>query len=148
MDKILGVINLHNKCDFGVLTQRNNMANVSFLGRYHFIDLALSRFTNCKINSIEILVKDKPTLLFKHLSTGAKSWSINTKLGGINLMYNELESKKSYMNTDFNTLLVNKNILHNYNHAFVLFAPCEILCNIEQMHGYSYVEYSYLLKVY
>ena len=81
------------------------------LKKYDFIDFVLSRFTNCNINSIEILVKNKPTSLFKHLSLGAKEWSVNTQIGGINLMYNELESKKNYLNTDFNTLLTNKKLL-------------------------------------
>ena len=131
MDKILGIVNLHSDSDFGTLTSRKNIATTSFLGRYYFIDFALSRFTNCNINNIEILVKNKPVSLFQHLNIGAKEWSINTQTGGINLMYNELESKKNYMNTDFNTLLCNKKYLHNYSHAFVLFAPCDIISNID-----------------
>lgn len=131
MDKILGIINLHSDSDFENLTTNKNVATTSFLGRYYFIDFALSRFTNSKINSIEILVKNKPTALFKHLSVGAKAWSINTQLGGINLMYNELESKRSYMNTDFNTLLANKKHLYKYNQAFVVVAPCDIISNID-----------------
>ena len=131
MDKILGVINLHSNCNFGSLTTKKNIETTSFLGRYYFIDFVLSRFTNCNINNIEILVKNKPVSLFQHLNIGAKEWSVNTQIGGINLMYNELESKKSYMNTDFNTLLTNKKYLHNYNHAFVLFAPCEVISNID-----------------
>lgn len=131
MDKILGIVNLHSDSNFGTLTNRKNIATTSFLGRYYFIDFVLSRFTNCNINNIEILVKNKPVSLFQHLSIGAKEWSVNTQLGGINLMYNELESKKSYMNTDFNTLLVNKRYLYNYSNAFVLFAPCDIISNID-----------------
>ena len=131
MDKILGIINLHSEHEFGRLTNKKGIATTSFLGRYYFIDFLLSRFTNCNINSIEILVKNKPVSLFHHLNVGAKEWSVNTQLGGINLMYNELETKKSYMNTDFNTLLTNKKYLHNYNHAFVVVAPCEILSNID-----------------
>ena len=46
-------------------------------------------------------------------------------------MYNELESKKNYINTDFNTLLANKKYLYNYNHAFVVVAPCDILSDID-----------------
>ena len=131
MDKILGIVNLHSNSDFGNLTSKKNIATTSFLGRYYFIDFVLSRFANCNINNIEILVKNKPTSLFKHLNVGAKEWSVNTQTGGINLMYNELECKKNYMNTDFNTLLNNKNYLYNYNQAFVLVAPCDILSNID-----------------
>ena len=131
MDKILGIVNLHSDSNFGNLTSKKNIATTSFLGRYYFIDLVLSRFTNCKINNIEILVKNKPVSLFQHLNIGAKEWSINTQTGGINLMYNELESRKSYMNTDFNTLLTNKKYLYNYNQAFVLIAPCDIISNID-----------------
>lgn len=130
MDKILGIINLHNDWDFDILTKKKNIATTSFLGRYYFIDFVLSRFANNNINSVEILVKDKPISLFKHLHISSKESSINTKLGGVNLMYNELESKRSYMNTDFNTLLANKKYLYNYNQAFVVFAPCEIISNI------------------
>ena len=46
-------------------------------------------------------------------------------------MYNELESKKNYLNTDFNTLLTNKKFLHNYNQAFVVIAPCDIISDID-----------------
>jgi len=131
MDKILGIVNLHSDHNFGNLTSKKNIATTSFLGRYYFIDFLLSRFANCDINSIEILIKNKPVSLFKHLSIGAKEWSVNTQLGGINFMYNELETRKSYLNTDFNTLLSNKKYLSNYNHAFVLVAPCEIICDID-----------------
>jgi len=131
MDKILGIVNLHSDSDFGCLTSRKSIATTSFLGRYYFIDFVLSRFTNCNINNIEILVKNKPISLFKHLSIGAKEWSINTQTGGINLMYNELESKKNYVNTDFNTLLSHKKYLYNYTNAVVLFAPCDIISNID-----------------
>lgn len=131
MDKILGIINLHTTSNFGNLTNNKNIETTSFLGRYYFIDFALSRFTNCNINNIEILVKNKPAALFKHLSLGAKEWSINTQTGGINLMYNELESKKNYLNTDFNTLLANKKYLYNYNQAFVVIAPCDIISDID-----------------
>ena len=131
MDKILGIVNLHTESNFGNLTQRKNIETTSFLGRYYFIDFVLSRFTNCNINNIEILVKNKPTSLFKHLSLGAKEWSVNTQIGGINLMYNELESKKNYLNTDFNTLLTNKKFLYNYNQAFVVVAPCDIISDID-----------------
>ena len=130
MDKILGIVNLHTDHDFDILTKKKSIATTSFLGRYYFIDFILSRFANNNINNIEILVKDKPISLFKHLHISSKDSSINTKTGGVNLMYNELESKKSYMNTDFNTLLTNKKFLQNYNQAFVLFAPCEIISNI------------------
>lgn len=131
MDKILGVINLHTNSDFANLTSKKSIATTSFLGRYYFIDFVLSRFTNCNINSIELLVKNKPISLFKHLSIGAKEWAVNTQMGGINFMYNELESKRNYMNTDFYTMLTNKNYLYNYNHAFVLVAPCDIISNID-----------------
>ena len=131
MDKILGIINLHSDSNFGTLTKRKNISTTSFLGRYYFIDFILSHFTNHSINSIEILVKNKPTSLFKHLSIGAKEWSINTQTGGINLMYNELESKKNYINTDLNTLLSHKKYLYNYPHDYVLVAPCDILSNID-----------------
>lgn len=131
MDKILGIVNLHSESEFGSLTSKKNIATTSFLGRYYFIDFVLSRFTNCNINNIEILVKNRPTSLFQHLNIGAKEWSVNTQTGGINLMYNELENKKSYMNTDFNTLLCNKKYLYKHNQAFVLVAPCEILSNID-----------------
>lgn len=131
MDKILGIVNLHSDSNFGNLTNTKNIATTSFLGRYCFIDFVLSHFTNCNINNIEVLVKNKPASLFKHLSIGAKEWSVNTQTGGLNLMYNELESKKNYVNTDFNTLLTNKKFLYNYNQAFVLVAPCDILSNID-----------------
>ena len=99
MDKILGIVNLHSTSDFGNVTSKKNIATTSFLGRYYFIDFVLSRFTNCNINNIEILVKNRPVSLFQHLNIGGKEWSVNTHTGGINLMYNELESKKSYINT-------------------------------------------------
>lgn len=131
MDKILGIVNLHSNSEFGNVTNKKNVATTSFLGRYYFIDFVLSRFTNCNINNIEILVKNRPTSLFQHLNIGGKEWSVNTQTGGINLMYNELESKKSYMNTDFNTLLCNKKYLYKHSQAFVLVAPCDIISNID-----------------
>ena len=42
--KVLGLLDLHNSPDLGPLTSSRVLASTSFLGRFAFMDFALSNF--------------------------------------------------------------------------------------------------------
>ena len=97
--RITGIINLHKSISLSTLTNRRAIASTSFLGRYSFIDFAISNFANSSINDIGILIKEQPRSLFRHLRLGDKEWGLNQKTGGISLMYNEnYANNKMYNN--------------------------------------------------
>ncbi len=131
MNNVLGIINLHHNYVFGELSRKRTLATMSLLGRYYFIDFPLSNFTNSGINTIEILVKEKPSSLFKHLNLGAKEWAVNTKTGGINLMYNQIIDDRDSKNSDLSNMIENKLFIENKDVDYVVIAPCHVIGNID-----------------
>ena len=130
MAKVLGIIDLHYKVDLGVLTEKRSIASAGIFGRYCFIDFPLSNFANSDINRIGILIKDKPRSLFRHLGL-TNNWALNTKIGGISLLYNENYANDLYYNTDINNLLENSWYLKdNSNQKYVVVAPAHLVMTI------------------
>ena len=86
MRKVIGLVDLHHDISLDFLTETRSIASTQFLGRYCFIDMPLSNFSNSGIKKIGILIKEKPRSLFRHL--GLKNpWAFNTKTGGIEYVY-------------------------------------------------------------
>lgn len=130
MAKVFGLIDLHYSIDLGVLTEKRSIASASVFGRYCFIDFPLSNLTNSGINRIGILIKEKPRSLFRHLGL-TNNWAINTKLGGISLLYNENYANDAYYNTDVNNLLENYwFIKDSKDYDYVLITPAHFMMTI------------------
>lgn len=130
MKHVIGLINLHNSIDLGPLTKRRSIASTSFLSRYAFIDFPLSNFANSGIAQVGILIREKPRSLFKHLGLG-KEWSMNSKKGGITLLYNEQFANQPAYNHDINNLFENEYLLENPKLTEVVIAPAHILASID-----------------
>lgn len=131
MRKITGIINLHTAIDISPLTYRRSIASTGFLGRYGFIDFALSNLTNSGISEIGVLIKDKPRSMFRHLGSGGKQWSINTKVGGLFMMYNERYANSPMYNTDVDGLLENHWFLKTSKADYVVICPVHMICKID-----------------
>ena len=49
MARILGLVNMHTSPELGAITKNRSLATLPFLGRYAFVDIALSNFSNSPI---------------------------------------------------------------------------------------------------
>ena len=80
---------------------------MSLLGRYYFINFPF-KFHQSGINTIEILVKGKAIIAFQTPQSRCKEWAVNTKTGGINLMYNQIIDDRDSENSDLSNMIENK----------------------------------------
>ncbi len=126
MPKVIGIVNLHTETSYDGLTERRPGASVSFLGRYAIIDFVLSNFSNSNIDSVGVLIQEKPRSLFKHLG-GGNSWDFNSKAGGISFLYNEKYANNKKYNHDLNNLDENIHFIQSENPEYVVIAPAHIL---------------------
>lgn len=126
MAKVVGLVNLHSDVTYKGLTERRPVASVSFLGRYGIIDFVLSNMSNSKVDTVGVLIKEKPRSLFKHLGNG-NSWNFNSKSGGVSLLYNEKYANNTMYNHDINNLVENKAFIEKSNADYVVIAPAHII---------------------
>lgn len=126
MAKVVGIVNLHSDVNFTGLTERRPVASVSFLGRYAIIDFVLSNMSNSGVDSVGVLIQQKPRSLFKHLGN-SDSWNFNSKAGGVSLLYNEKYANNPKYNHDINNLIENIAFLEGSNADYVVIAPAHIV---------------------
>lgn len=127
MAKIMGIVNLHNSIKLDNITSRRSLASTPFLGRYCFVDFALSNFVNSGINEIGILIKEHARSLFRHLGSGDRQWPLNSKTGGITLLYNEQYINNDRYNTDISNLIENIWLLKQSHAEYVVIAPVHMV---------------------
>lgn len=130
MAKVIGLVNLHSDVNFTGLTERRPVASVSFLGRYAIVDLVLSNMSNSSIDSVGVLIQQKPRSLFKHLGNG-NSWNFNSKAGGVSFLYNEKYANNPKYNHDINNLIENISFLENSQADYVVIAPAHIVTTMD-----------------
>ncbi len=130
MPKTIGVVNLHSEVSFGELTRKRPVASVSFLGRYALVDFVLSNMSNSNIDMVGILIKEKPRSLFKHLGSG-NYWNLNSKSGGLSLLYNEMYANNPHYNHDINNIIENIDFFKKSKADYVVFAPAHILTTMD-----------------
>ena len=87
MNNVVALINLHGNANLGLLTKQRPIASTTLLGRYAFIDFALSNLTNSGIDEIGILIQDHSRSIIKHLG-GKNTYLKNPKTGFQNLFLN------------------------------------------------------------
>lgn len=126
MAKTIGIVNLHSDVNFAGLTDRRPVASVSFLGRYGIIDFVLSNLSNSKIDTVGVLIQEKPRSLFKHMGLG-NSWNFNSKSGGISLLYNEKYANNHKYNHDVNNLLENVAFIEKNEADYVVITPAHVV---------------------
>lgn len=131
MAKIIGFLNLHQSPELGPLTAKRTIASTSFLGRYAFMDIMLSNFTNSGIDRVGILVNQHPRSILKHLGS-RNTWNVNTKIGFEVVAYNEQGVKRgSLYNTDVANIIMNKWILSQSEAEYVVIAPSHFIAPID-----------------
>lgn len=126
MAKVVGLVNLHSDVSYKGLTERRPVASVSFLGRYGIIDFVLSNMSNSNVDTVGVLIKEKPRSLFKHLGNG-NSWNFNSKSGGVSLLYNEKYANNMKYNHDINNITENIAFLDKAKSDYVVIAPAHII---------------------
>lgn len=131
MKNVMGIVNLHKSISLGTLTNRRPIASTGLLGRYCFIDFALSNFTNSGVQSTSILIKEKPRSLFRHLRFGGKEWALNTKNGGLTLLYNEQFANNQMYNHDINNILENRWLINESKAEYFIFCPCHMIFKLD-----------------
>lgn len=124
--KIMGICNLHSNASLGEMTSQRPIASTSFLGRYAFMDFALSNFSNSGIDEVCILVKNNPRSILKHLGS-SNAWNNNTKLGYEAILYNEKYTHSPGYNHDINNLLANDWIFYDVNPDIFVITPVHII---------------------
>ncbi|MFA6829934.1 MAG: glucose-1-phosphate adenylyltransferase subunit GlgD [Bacilli bacterium] len=117
--KVLGLIDCYNNLDFGPMTKHRSIASTSFLGRYAFVDFALSNFTNSNIENFGILCKNHIRSLSRHVGNG-RAWTGNTKLGDFAVLYDEPNVQVPGYNTDVANLTENSWFLKQINPDYVI----------------------------
>ena len=64
MNNVLALIDLYDNSDLGLLTRDRPLASTTFLGRYAFIDFALSNLSNSGIDNICVLAKNHSNSIY------------------------------------------------------------------------------------
>ena len=105
--KVVGLIDCFGNPSFGPLTQHRPMASTSVLGRYAFMDFPLSNFLNSGVLNIGILCQNHIRSLSKHVGNG-RSWIANTKIGSLEVLYDEPMVSNPAYNTDIADMVENK----------------------------------------
>lgn len=130
MAKVVGIVNLHSDVTYKGLTEKRPVASVSFLGRYGIIDFVLSNMSNSNLDTVGVLIKEKPRSLFKHLGSGS-SWNFNSKSGGVSLLYNEKYANNAMYNHDINNLVENIAFIEKSKADCVVIAPAHIITTMD-----------------
>ena len=130
MKKVVGICNLHDDPNLGLLTENRPLGAVTFLGRYGLIDFTLSNFSNSHIDNVYVLVKRGITQMRNHIGNGA-IWVNNTKKGFIRLLLNEKGLFAPKFNTDIANMALNikDNSYDDFDIAVI--APSFMLASID-----------------
>ncbi|WP_273400788.1 glucose-1-phosphate adenylyltransferase subunit GlgD [Traorella massiliensis] len=102
------------------------IAAFSFLGRYRMIDFPLSNMTNSEIEEIQIYLKNRPRSVFSHVGTG-RHYNINSKRGGISILYGENSPESEFYNTDIASFKANMRKIAKSTKDYVVIAPSYML---------------------
>ena len=130
MKGVIGFINCHISPELGILTKERPLASSPFLGRYAFIDFALSNYCNSDIDNVGILVKNHQRSILKHLGN-MMSWVENTKISHETIFYNEKGILNPAYNSDINNIKENDWVLYDVDADYLVFMPAHIVMRID-----------------
>ena len=123
------------------LTKSRPAASVPFLGRYRFVDFALSNMVNAGIKTVGVVMPFNYRSIVDHLYTG-KDWGLDRKKGGLFLMpgsafgtsrkgprflLRDLIANRVFLERDTatNVVVSAANIIYNYDYAELIRAHNE-----------------------
>lgn len=130
MRNVIGLLNCYTSPELGELTSSRPLASTSFLGRFAFMDFALSNFCNSEIDTVGVLVKNHQRSILKHMGN-SMSWVENTKIGRITIFYNEKGILNPAYNTDINNIKENDWVLYDSDASYVVLASPEVIADID-----------------
>ncbi len=130
MRDVIGLLDCHNSPGLGPLTHERDLASTSFLGRYAFMDFALSNFCNSEIETVGILVRDHQRSILKHTGN-MLSWVNNTKTGRTTIFYNERGQLNEMYNSDINNIKENDWVLYDSNASYIVFLAPHVVYDLD-----------------
>lgn len=130
MPVVNALLNLFNSPSLGALTEKRNFGSVTFLGRYGLADVMLSNFSNSGINRIGILVDRYTQSMRNHVQTG-KTFVNNTKIGGLDIIYDEQGNLKPQLNNDISDLTANISYMEHLYCDYLVVAPSNMLMTFD-----------------
>lgn len=130
MKDIIGLLDTHNDPELGELTMNRPLASTAFLGRYAFMDVVMSNFSNSGIDNVAILVKNHQRSLLKHMGN-MSSWINNTKTDSLTILTNENGLLNPAYNTDLANLKENDYILYDSIASILVFENPHIVAPID-----------------
>lgn len=101
----------------------------SFLGRYRLVDFPISNMTNSGIEDIHIYLKNRPRSVISHIGTG-RHYNINSKRGGVSILYGENKPESEFYNTDIASFKANIRTIEKCKKEYVVIAPSYMICSI------------------
>lgn len=130
MKNIVGICNLHDGPNLGLLTESRPLAAVTFLGRYGLMDFALSNLSNSGIDRINVLVQNNVRAVRAHVREG-QAWINNTKTGYLRLFFNERNLSNPRFNTDIANVLANYSFFEEEDSEYIVVTNPFILASID-----------------
>ena len=130
MKNVIALVDLHSSTELGPLTENRPLASTTILGRYTFIDFALSNLTNSGIDNIGILIKDHSRSIIKHLG-GNETYLRNPKTGFQSLFINEKGLMNPQFNTDINNIRENDWFLYDKDAEYIVVVPVQFVMKMD-----------------
>lgn len=130
MRDAIALVNLHNSTELKPLTNSRSLASTTFLGRFTFIDFALSNLTNSGIDNIGILVKNHSRSIIKHLGSNT-NYLKNPKTGFQSLFINENGLTNPGFNTDINNIKENDWFLYDKDAKYIVIVPVQFVYKVD-----------------
>lgn len=130
MKDVIGLLDTHNDPELGELTAHRPLASATFLGRYAFMDVVMSNFSNSGINTVGLLIKEHQRSILKHMGN-MSSWVNNTKTDKLTIFFNENGLLNPAYNTDLANIKENDYILYDSSAKIVVFENPHIVAPID-----------------
>ena len=130
MKNVIALVDLHSSTELGPLTENRPLASTTFLGRYTFIDFALSNLTNSGIDNIGVLIKDHSRSIIKHLGTES-TYLKNPRIGWQSLFINEKGLLNPQFNTDINNIRENDWFLYDKKAEYIVVVPVQFVMKLD-----------------
>jgi glucose-1-phosphate adenylyltransferase len=130
MNDVLALIDLHENPKLGQLTATHELASTTLMGRYAFVDVALTNLSLANIDNIAILARDNTRSIERHIGNDS-TYLRNTKTGKLDILFNENGVGNGLFNTDVNNLLANDYVIYDNENKYILVVPVYFLLNID-----------------
>ena len=123
MAKVLGIIiSEGSRIRVKGLKDYRPIGAFSFLGRYRVVDFPISNMSNSGIDRIHVYAGKNPRSLVEHVG-GGRHYNINSKRGGLQVLFSEAGKFNDVYDTDIQALYENRSVLMKSTREYVVLAP-------------------------